>query len=101
MSAGPARVIVCGARPTRADAAKRGFDPHAAAFISLMKQGRVMNAPYRLGAVEPAVGAGVAELVDALDLGSSDANRGGSTPPARTMCHPEHRHKLRVLLTCK
>jgi hypothetical protein len=30
-------------------------------------------------------GAGVAELVDALDLGSSDANRGGSSPPARTI----------------
>tara|TARA_Y100001949_G_C15848888_1_gene269679 strand:- start:283 stop:393 length:111 start_codon:yes stop_codon:yes gene_type:complete len=29
--------------------------------------------------------AGVAELVDALDLGSSDANRGGSTPSARTI----------------
>ena len=29
--------------------------------------------------------AGVAELADALDLGSSDANRGGSSPPARTM----------------
>jgi hypothetical protein len=28
--------------------------------------------------------AGVAELADALDLGSSDANRGGSNPPART-----------------
>ena len=29
-------------------------------------------------------GAGVAELADALDLGSSDENRGGSNPPART-----------------
>ena len=28
--------------------------------------------------------AGVAELADALDLGSSDDNRGGSNPPART-----------------
>jgi hypothetical protein len=28
--------------------------------------------------------AGVAELADALDLGSSDVNRGGSNPPART-----------------
>ena len=28
--------------------------------------------------------AGVAELADALDLGSSDENRGGSSPPART-----------------
>ena len=31
-----------------------------------------------------AAAAGVAELADALDLGSSDANRGGSSPPART-----------------
>jgi hypothetical protein len=28
--------------------------------------------------------AGVAELVDALDLGSSDESRGGSSPSART-----------------
>ena len=28
--------------------------------------------------------AGVAELVDALDLGSSGASRGGSNPSART-----------------
>jgi hypothetical protein len=28
--------------------------------------------------------AGVAELADALDLGSSDENHGGSNPPART-----------------
>jgi hypothetical protein len=28
--------------------------------------------------------AGVAELVDALDLGSSDASRGGSSPSVRT-----------------
>jgi hypothetical protein len=32
-----------------------------------------------------ALAAGVAELVDALDLGSSDENRGGSNPSARTM----------------
>ena len=32
-----------------------------------------------------ALAAGVAELADALDLGSSDENRGGSNPPARTM----------------
>src|SRR6516165_6216944 len=41
------------------------------------------------GRIEPAApaaeAAGVAELADALDLGSSDVNRGGSNPPARTM----------------
>ena len=31
--------------------------------------------------------AGVAELVDALDLGSSDESRGGSSPSARTKRH--------------
>ena len=41
------------------------------------------------GAARP-VSAGVAELADALDLGSSDENRGGSNPPARTS-GPEHR----------
>jgi hypothetical protein len=34
--------------------------------------------------------AGVAELADALDLGSSDANRGGSNPPARTKVRKDH-----------
>ena len=33
--------------------------------------------------------AGVAELVDALDLGSSDASRGGSSPSARTTINTE------------
>ncbi len=32
----------------------------------------------------PDLKAGVAELADALDLGSSDASRGGSSPSART-----------------
>ena len=39
------------------------------------------RAPIRLPSGGPA---GVAELADALDLGSSDENRGGSNPPART-----------------
>jgi len=39
------------------------------------------RAPMRLPSGGPA---GVAELADALDLGSSDENRGGSNPPART-----------------
>src|SRR3984893_6051456 len=42
--------------------------------------------PDRAGGSVPAeIAAGVAELADALDLGSSDVNRGGSNPPARTM----------------
>ena len=35
--------------------------------------------------------AGVAELVDALDLGSSAARRGGSSPLARTIKRPGQR----------
>src|SRR6516165_2872815 len=46
--------------------------------------GCAKNAPAARAAA-PAGAAGVAELADALDLGSSDANRGGSSPPARTM----------------
>ncbi len=33
------------------------------------------------------IGAGVAELVDALDLGSSDESRVGSSPSARTILY--------------
>ena len=40
--------------------------------------------------LRPIVAAGVAELADALDLGSSDANRGGSNPPARTRVRKDH-----------
>jgi hypothetical protein len=40
------------------------------------------------GSVAAETAAGVAELADALDLGSSDVNRGGSNPPARTMARP-------------
>ena len=40
------------------------------------------------GSVPAGATAGVAELADALDLGSSDVNRGGSNPPARTMARP-------------
>ena len=39
--------------------------------------------------------AGVAELADALDLGSSDASRGGSSPSARTSC-VRSRRQLKV-----
>ncbi len=36
------------------------------------------------GKIHLKTGARVAELVDALDLGSSGATRGGSSPPSRT-----------------
>ena len=38
-----------------------------------------------LAASNQRLDAGVAELADALDLGSSDASRGGSSPSARTI----------------
>jgi hypothetical protein len=39
--------------------------------------------------------AGVAELVDALDLGSSDASRGGSSPSARTTAGSRDERRIR------
>ena len=42
--------------------------------------------------------AGVAELADALDLGSSASRRGGSTPFTRTNQLHEHRWVLFFLL---
>jgi hypothetical protein len=48
------------------------------AFVIKVGRGRVGKA------APAAAAAGVAELADALDLGSSDGNRGGSNPPART-----------------
>src|SRR6185437_543814 len=39
----------------------------------------------KIGLVKPALAAGVAELVDAPDLGSGDLSRGGSSPSARTI----------------
>jgi hypothetical protein len=39
----------------------------------------------QIGLVKPALTAGVAELVDAPDLGSGGESRGGSSPSARTI----------------
>jgi hypothetical protein len=39
----------------------------------------------QIGLVKPALAAGVAELVDAPDLGSGGESRGGSSPSARTI----------------
>jgi hypothetical protein len=41
--------------------------------------------PKQIGLVKLALAAGVAELVDAPDLGSGDESRGGSSPSARTI----------------
>jgi trigger factor len=45
----------------------------------------------QIGLVKPALAAGVAELVDAPDLGSGDESRGGSSPSARTISFPTPR----------
>ena len=45
----------------------------------------------QIGLVKPALAAGVAELVDAPDLGSGDESRGGSSPSARTISFPTSR----------
>ena len=66
------RAPVCGTGGRRCEA---GHSPHFSRHGSLCGQ----PVPCGLHA------AGVAELVDALDLGSSGENRGGSSPSARTM----------------
>jgi hypothetical protein len=48
----------------------------------------------QIGLVKPALAAGVAELVDAPDLGSGDASRGGSSPSARTISFPTPQRQL-------
>ena len=48
----------------------------------------------QIGLVKPALAAGVAELVDAPDLGSGDASRGGSSPSARTISLPTPQRQL-------
>jgi hypothetical protein len=54
-------------------------------FASTFAVGAVANVKSTL---LDAVLAGVAELVDALDLGSSDESCGGSSPSARTKREP-------------
>jgi hypothetical protein len=40
----------------------------------------------------------VAELADALDLGSSELTRGGSNPPSRTMLNLPHQGNIYPVL---
>ena len=55
--------------------------------IFIMAQGGQADIERRkqIGLVKPALAAGVAELVDAPDLGSGGESRGGSSPSARTI----------------
>ncbi len=66
------RAPVCGTGGRRFET---GHSPH------LSRHGRLFGQPVPRGLHA----AGVAELVDALDLGSSGENRGGSSPSARTI----------------
>ena len=56
---------------------KRKFLLHPAACIAIERDWREFALSWKNAA-------GVAELVDAPDLGSGDESRGGSTPSART-----------------
>jgi hypothetical protein len=59
--------------------------PQASHFFAANRRARVISAAARgIAAGFDAFHAGVAELVDALDLGSSDESCGGSSPSART-----------------
>ena len=53
-----------------------------------------------MAADDDALLAGVAELVDALDLGSSDESCGGSSPSARTTLRPSAHFPKFVLHLC-
>ena len=49
------------------------------------EQADIERVESKIGLVKPALAAGVAELVDAPDLGSGGESRGGSSPSARTI----------------
>ncbi len=54
------------------------------AFFDAQRRAHVISPPPAASRPDMMLLAGVAELVDALDLGSSDESRGGSSPSART-----------------
>ena len=53
-------------------------------FFAARGWGHVISPPPAVSRPDRMLSAGVAELVDALDLGSSDESCGGSSPSART-----------------
>src|SRR4030081_2386633 len=53
-------------------------------FFAANRSAHVISPPPAASRPDRMLSAGVAELVDALDLGSSDESRGGSSPSART-----------------
>src|SRR3984885_6034930 len=53
-------------------------------FFAAKRRGPAISPPLAASRPDMMLSAGVAELVDALDLGSSDESCGGSSPSART-----------------
>ena len=53
-------------------------------FFAANREAHVISPPPAASRPDMMLSAGVAELVDALDLGSSDESCGGSSPSART-----------------
>src|SRR5438034_1162918 len=68
--------------------------PEGNHFFAANWQAHVISPPLAASRPDKMLSAGVAELVDALDLGSSDESCGGSSPSARTKrfrrLHDEH-----------
>src|SRR6202035_2889603 len=54
-------------------------------FFAANRSAHVISPPPAASRPDMMLSAGVAELVDALDLGSSDESCGGSSPSARTI----------------
>ena len=57
---------------------------HRGHFFAAIGRAHAISPPPAASRPDMMLSAGVAELVDALDLGSSDESRGGSSPSART-----------------
>src|SRR6476660_4103177 len=67
--------------PVGAEYVEEGRDCH---FFAAERWAHAISPPPAASRPDMMLSAGVAELVDALDLGSSDESCGGSSPSART-----------------
>src|SRR6266404_8712803 len=67
--------------PVGAEYVEEGRDCH---FFAAERSAHAISPPPAASRPDMMLSAGVAELVDALDLGSSDESCGGSSPSART-----------------
>src|SRR6266404_7881127 len=75
------RTIFCWICPVDAGTSGRLRNGH---FFAANRSAHVISPPPAASRPDMMLSAGVAELVDALDLGSSDESCGGSSPSART-----------------